>query len=128
MVIEKQSYLQRAGLYLGIIGTVSVLFFVLIFLEDWTRRFSFILILIPLPIIFLYIARKFQFIGGLLLVILGIALFIFDLYNYPGNPGQIAGMGSGYTIVFVSLPLITSGTLFIIYRIKNRRSAIDNKK
>jgi hypothetical protein len=116
-----KSYLPRAGLYFGIIGMVSLLFFVLIFLEDWTHRYSYLWFFVPLPVIFLYIARKFQFIGGLLLVMLGIAIFIFDIYSQPGIVGQIAGKGLGYTIVFVSLPLIISGCSFILHWWKSRK-------
>jgi hypothetical protein len=106
--------LPRIGLYFGIIGTIALLFFSLIFLEDLKNRYAFMCFLIPIPIILLSITRKFQFIGGLLLVVLGITVFIFDIYNSPVNTGQIAGGGLGFTIGFVSLPFIISGILFIV--------------
>jgi hypothetical protein len=118
-----KSYLPKAGLYLGIIGTVSLLFFTLIYSEDWTHRYTWLWCAVPMPVIFLIIARKYQFVGGLLLIILGIAIFIFDVFAYPGTPGQIAGKGQGYTIGFVSLPLIISGCSFILHRWKYRKSA-----
>jgi hypothetical protein len=115
------SYLPKAGLYLGIIGTVSLLFFAVIFLEDWTHRYTWMWFLVPVPVVFLFVAGKLHFIGGLLLVILGIAVIIFDINNSPGNPWPIAGKGLGYTIVFVSIPLILSGVSYIFYNFKLRR-------
>jgi len=114
---HQRSYLPRVGLYFGILGTISLLFFVLIFQEDWMHRYSYMIALVPIPIIFLFIARKKPLVGGLLLVALGVVILILDIIFSAGHPGQIAGRGLGYTIVFVSLPLIVSGVLFILYRI-----------
>jgi len=116
-----KSYLPRAGLYFGIIGTVSIVFFVLIFLKDWMDRFSYIPVLIPMVICFIYIAKKLPGIGGLLLVILGVGISIFNMYYTSGSPGQIAGKGLGNTMVFVSLPLVISGFLYISYWWKYRK-------
>jgi hypothetical protein len=66
----------------------------------------------------LVIAAKFRFTGGILMVLLAIAVTVFDIYAFPGNPGQIAGRGIGYTVIFVSLPLLLSGLFYIIYRCK----------
>jgi hypothetical protein len=115
---QVRSYLPKAGLYLGIIGAVSLLFFNLIFQEDWMQRFTWLWFIVPLPIVFLFVANKFRFTGGLLMVLLSIAVTVFDIYAFPGNPGQIAGRGIGYTIVFVSLPLLLSGLMYIIYRFR----------
>jgi uncharacterized membrane protein YhdT len=75
---------------------------------------------VPLPVIFLIIAAKFRFTAGLLMVILSIAIAVFDIFAYPGNPGQVAGRGIGYTIAFVSLPLLLSGLCYIVYRFRFR--------
>ncbi|MDD4923627.1 MAG: hypothetical protein PHF74_02170 [Dehalococcoidales bacterium] len=115
---QAKSYLPKAALYFGIIGAVSLLFFNLIFQEDWTQRFTWLWFVVPLPVIFLIIAGKFRFIGGLLMVLLAISITFFDIFAFPGNPGQIAGRGIGYTIAFVSLPLLLSGLFYIIYHCK----------
>ena len=44
----------------------------------------------------------------------GIGVFFIDAGLKIGIVGQIAGIGLGYTIVFVSIPLIISGVLFIL--------------
>ena len=115
---QVKSYLPKAALYLGIIGAVSLLFFNLIFQEDWMRRFTWLWFVVPLPVIFLVIAAKFRFTGGILMILLAVAITVFDIFAFPGNPGQIAGRGIGYTIAFVSLPLLLSGLFYIIYRCK----------
>jgi len=114
-----KSYLLKAGFYFAIIGSVSLLFFNLIFQEDWTQRFTWLWFIVPLPVVFLIIARRFPFIAGLLMVILGIAVSIFDIFAHSASPGQIAGRGLVYTILFVSLPLVASGISFILYRWKS---------
>ncbi len=113
-----KSYLPKAALYFGIIGAVSLLFFNLIFQEDWMQRFTWLWFIVPLPVIFLIIAVKFRFTGGLLMVLLAVAVTIFDVFAFSGNPGQIAGRGIGYTVIFVSLPLLLSGLFYITYRFK----------
>lgn len=115
---QVRSYLPKAGLYLGITGAVSLLFFNLIFQEDWMQRFTWLWFAVPLPVVFLLVASKFRFTGGLLMVMLAIAVTIFDIYAFPGNPGQVAGRGIGYTIAFVSLPLLLSGLMYIVYRFR----------
>lgn len=113
-----KSYLPKAALYLGIIGAVSLLFFNLIFQEDWTQRFTWLWFMVPLPVIFLVIANKFRFSGGLLMVLLAIAIIVIDVLLSPGHPGQVAGRGVAYTVIFVSLPLLLSGLFYIIYRFR----------
>jgi hypothetical protein len=115
---QVNSYLPRAALYFGIIGAVSLLFFNLIFQEDWMQRFTWLWFMVPLPVIFLIIAEKFRFTGGISMILLAIAVTIFDIFYFPGNPGQIAGRGIVYTIIFVSLPLLLSGLFNIIYRLR----------
>jgi hypothetical protein len=117
---SRLSYLPRAGLYIGIVGAVNFIVFVLFYLEDWTHRFSFMVALIPIPFISLFLARKKLFIGGVLLIALGVAALLIDINLSIGIVGQIAGVGLGhtvglgYTIIFVSLPLLVSGILFLL--------------
>ena len=113
-----KSYLPKAALYFGIIGAVSLLFFILIFQEDWMQRYTWLWFIVPLPVISLLVACKFRLAGGILMILLAIAITIFDIFSSPGNPGQIAGKGIGYTVFFVSLPLLLSGLFHIIYRLK----------
>ncbi len=93
--------------------------FILIFRADWTDRFRYLSYLIPLPVIFLLAAKRFPFISGFMLIVLGIGAAIFDVYFSPGNPGQIAGRGLGYTWIFVTLPLVISGVFYLILWWKN---------
>ena len=48
-----------------------------------------------------------------------IAITIFGIFAFPGNPEQIAGKGIGYTIAFVSFPLFLSGLFNIVYCFKS---------
>lgn len=130
MGIDKQqgSYLPRAGLYLGIIGIVCLLFFVLIFQEDWMRRFSPMIALIPISLIALLILKRLPLVGGSLLVALGITALILDILFSAGHPGEIAGRGLGLTLVFVSIPLVASGVLFILSGRKRRKSTKRNSQ
>ncbi len=115
---QVRSYLPKAALYFGIIGAISFLFFNLIFQEDWTQRFVWLWFMVPLPVVFLIVANKLRFSGGLLMVLLAIAITVIDILISPGYPGQVAGRGIVYTIVFVSLPLLLSGLFYIIYRFR----------
>jgi len=125
---SQPSYLPRAGLYTGIIGAVSFILFILFYLEDWTYRFTLMIALIPVPFISLLLAWKKPFIGGTLLIASGIAAIIIDVNVSLGIVGQVAGIGFehnvilGYTIVFVSLPLIVSGVLFLLSWRKQRQA------
>jgi hypothetical protein len=114
------AYLPRAGLYIGIIGAVGFIVFASFYLKDYTHRFPFMAALIPVPFIALLIARKLPLIGGLLLAALSVAAFILNV-NFPiGIIGQVAGIGQnhsvaiGYTVIFVFLPLLASGVLFLL--------------
>ena len=115
---QSRSYLPKAALWFGIIGAVSLLFFNLIFQEDWTQRYVWLWFVVPLPVVFLIVAKKYRFSGGLLMVLLAIAVTVIDILISPGHPGQVAGKGVVYTIIFVSLPLLLSGLLYIIYRFR----------
>ena len=118
---QQGSYLPRAGLYLGILGCVTLLVFILVFQEDWTHRFPLMIAMIPVSLIALLMLRRLPLVGGSLLVALGIAALILDILFSAGHPGQIAGQGLGYTVVFVFLPLVASGILFILSARKRRK-------
>jgi len=120
---QRGSYLPRAGLYLGILGCVSLLVFVLIFQEDWTHRYPLMIALIPISLVTLLILKRLPLAGGSLLIALGIATLVLDVLFYPGYPGQIAGRGLGYTVAFITVPLVASGTLFILWAKKRRKPA-----
>ena len=115
---QQGSYLPRVGLYLGILGVVSLLAFVLIFQEDWVGRFHLMMAMIPISLIALLILKRLPLAGGSLLIALGIAALVLDILFYPGHPAYIAGRGLGFTVVFVSIPLIASGVLFLLWRSK----------
>ena len=55
---KRDSFLTRVGMYLGIIGTVSLLVFVLIFQQDWLHRYTLMIVLIPLALIALLILKR----------------------------------------------------------------------
>ena len=61
---KRDSFLTRVGMYLGIIGTVSLLVFVLIFQQDWLHRYTLMIVLIPLALIALSILKRLPLAGG----------------------------------------------------------------
>jgi hypothetical protein len=120
---QQGSYFPRAGLYLGILGGVSLLVFVLIFQEDWVNRYYLMIAMVPLFLVALLVLKRLPLLSGSLLVALGVAALILDILFNVGYPGQVAGRGLGFTVVFVSIPLIASGILFLLSGIKRRKSA-----
>jgi hypothetical protein len=111
---------RDAGLHFGIVGTLAFTVFVLIFRQDWTDQYRYLSYVLPVPVIALLLTRRFAWLGGLLLVGVGIGAALFDARYSPGHPGQITGRGLGYTLVFVSLPLIVSGIFYCLSRRKDR--------
>ena len=103
--MKSKNALKDASLHFGIIGVLAFMVWILIFQQDWTERYQYLIYLLPAPIIFMFAARKFPLPGGFLLIGLGMGVGIFDAFFSPGHPGQIAGMGLGYTIIFVTFPL-----------------------
>jgi hypothetical protein len=118
---SRQSYPSRAGLYLGILGAVNFATFVLIYQQDYFGRFGFMLALIPIPFVCLFLAWKKPFIGGVLLIALGVAVFLIDINFTVGIVGKLAGLGLGFTLVFVTLPLLASGVLFLLSKRKSKK-------
>ena len=116
----QSSYLPRAGLYLGILGVISLLVFVLIFQEDWMHRYPLMIAMIPISLIALFLIKRLPLASGSLLIALGVATLILDILFSPHTPGEITGRGVGYTSFFVSIPLVVSGTLFLLQRRKHR--------
>jgi prolipoprotein diacylglyceryltransferase len=69
-------------------------------------------------LIFLLIAWKWELVGGIILVVLGIVWTIFVFYiNYKrtGSPGK-----SFFVVLTLGLPLILAGILFIVSHYKNK--------
>ena len=124
----QSDYLPRAGMFIGLVGAVCFLMEMLTFQLDWVGRYGFMLYLIPTPFISLMLARKWPYIGGALLIILGIAaiafFFIFPVgivWNQIGVWNEL-GLETIYTVVLVTLPLVISGTIFLIAeRLRKRR-------
>jgi hypothetical protein len=112
--MKTKNAFSDASLHFGIIGVLAFMVWVLIFLQDWSERYPYLIYLLPLPVIFLLIARKFRLPGGLLLIVLGLGAAVFDVLFSPGHPGKIAGVGLGYTILFVALPLVISGLFSLL--------------
>ena len=79
--------------------------------EDWTpveQTIGFFMQLIPFLImsIVLYIAWKWEFIGGIIYIILGIVIIAFTILSRPERL---------YNSFFLSGPLFFVGVLFIIH-------------
>jgi len=109
--LNAQNAFKDARLHTGIIGSLAFVVFILIFQKDWTDKYQYLIFLLPLPVFSLLIARKYPLPGGLLLIGLGIGAAIFDGFFSPALPGQIAGSGLWYSLIFVSIPLTISGVL-----------------
>ena len=114
MPAKQDSYLPKAGLYLAIVGAVSLLVFVLIFQEDWMHRYPAMIAMVPVSIIALLLIKRLPLASGVLLMALGIAALVLDILFSTHPPGEITGRGIGYTLVFVSIPLVVSGILFLL--------------
>ena len=123
IINSQRSYLPRAGMFIGLFGAISFLVFIANYTLDWSSRYNFMLFLIPLPVASLFIAWKKPFIGGALLIALGVIAVLLDINITIGVVGYIAGLGLGYTLFFVTLPLITSGVFFIVSGRERRRQS-----
>jgi hypothetical protein len=108
-------YLPRAGMLIGLVGAIAFMVFTANFTLDWIGRYNLMLFLIPLPFISLLVAWKRPFIGGILLIVVAILAVLLDINITIGMLGYISGIGLGYTLVFVALPLLISGTLYLIW-------------
>jgi hypothetical protein len=125
--LDQTSYLSRVGMLIGLVGAICFGVAMLTFQLDWVGKYGFMLFLIPVPFISIMFARKWSFIGGTLLIILGIATVLLYLifpigivWNKVGVWNEL-GLETIYTVVFVTLPLVISGILFIISkRLKKR--------
>jgi hypothetical protein len=118
--LKTQQAFKDTGLYWGIIGALSFVVFIQIFEKDWTHRYRYLNYLMPLPLISLLIAKRLPLPGGLLLIATGIGAAVFDAFFSPGYPGQVAGRGFGYTLFFVTMPLVLSGYFYLIHWWKSR--------
>ncbi|MFC2026923.1 DUF4405 domain-containing protein [Chloroflexota bacterium] len=111
---SRQSYLTRVGKFIGLVGAISFLVFAALHQLNYSGGHLFMLFLIPLPFIMLFISSKRLLFGGILLSAFSLIVIPLNIYFAIGTSGYIPGLQLGYTIVFVSLPLMVSGVLFII--------------
>jgi len=111
---KTQSPISRIGTFVGLFGGISLTVFIAIFMLDWVGRYDLLLILVPFPFITLFLAQKKPIIGGILLIVFGIFADVLDIYATIGVVGYISGLGLGYTLFFVTFPLITSGMLSLL--------------
>ena len=98
-----------AGIFCAVI--CFILAFGVFLEEDWTpveQTIGFFMQLIPFLImsIVLYIAWKWEFIGGIIYIILGIVIIAFTILSRPERL---------YNSFFLSGPLFFVGVLFIIH-------------
>ncbi len=126
----KSYYLSRIGVYIGLIGAIGFLVAMLTFQLDWANKYNFMLYFIPIPFILLILARRYPLIGGITLIILGMETIMLYLIFPIGIRWNLIGVWNKlgaetiYTIVFVTLPLIASGILYLVSWIKNKRKII----
>jgi len=124
---NKQDYLQRVGMLIGLVGSIGFLVSMFTFQLDWNNRYGFMLYFIPVPFILLILARKWSLIGGSLLIILGIMsivmYFIFPIGIVWNQIGvwNVLGWETVYTLVFVTLPLLSAGILILLSAILNNK-------
>ena len=118
--VKQSSYLPRAGMLIGVVGAVCFLVAMFTFQLDQASRYVFMLYLIPIPFICLILAKKYPVICGALLILLGMVaiafFFVFPVrivWNQIGVWNALS-WETGYTIALVTMPLVTSGTLFIL--------------
>jgi len=110
---KRPIYLTRVGIFIGLIGAISFLVLITLHQLDHSGSYASMLWLIPLPIIILLGSGKSSFFSGLSLLALGCFSITLNIYFPIGTPGYIPGLQLGYTIIFVTLPLMISGIIFI---------------
>ena len=109
---------------------ILAIFFVSLFAADafdhgdniWQKLGAFLMHLIPSFILlaFLIVAWKWELVGGIIFVIIGLAFspFVF-MHNYKMNDS--IGMGLGIIMV-ITFPFIVVGILFIVSHYMKKRS------
>ncbi len=115
-----------------IVGILAILF-VSMFAADafapgltiWKQLGAFFMHLIPsfILITFLVIAWKWEYVGGMIFIILGLALspVVFSI-NYKMNHSMWMSMG---IILMITLPFVFVGILFLIsHRLKKKNTRI----
>ncbi|MFC1875282.1 hypothetical protein ACFLY3_03965 [Chloroflexota bacterium] len=115
--LDRRYALKRAGLYIGFIASFTFMVFIANYQLDHLGRYTMMLLLIPLPFIFLFIGWKKPIIGGILLIIIGTVSIFMETNVTIGVAQYIPGRGFSYafsyTLFFVTLPLLASGVLFL---------------
>lgn len=111
-----------------VIGILAILFVSLFALDAfapnltvWQQIGAFIIHLIPsfVLVIFLLIAWKWEFVGGIIFIVIGLGLspFLF-FHNYRMNQSIWMSLG---IISVITLPLVIVGILFIISHFRKRK-------
>lgn len=116
------SYLPRAGFFIGFMGAISFLVFMIVYQQlDQAGRYDYMLYLIPVPFVLLLLAWKQHYIGGGFLILLGISTIFVNLNNPLGMHDYKFNAGLGYMLVCVTIPLFISGCLYILSGLKNKQ-------
>ncbi len=120
---SEPSYLSRAGFFVGFVGAVYFLTFMVVYQQlDQAGRYDYMLYLIPIPFVFLLLAWKQSYIGGGFLIILSVATIFLSLNNPLGMHDYKFNAGLSYMLVCVTIPIYISGFLYILSGLKNRRN------
>jgi hypothetical protein len=75
----------------------------------------------PVSIIALLLTKKLPLVSGLLFISLGTSTIVLGILYKVWHPGYVAGLGIGYNVIFVSLPLIFSGVIFSYLGISHQK-------
>ncbi|MDD4924102.1 MAG: DUF4405 domain-containing protein, partial [Dehalococcoidales bacterium] len=119
---NEPSYLPRAGFFIGLVGAISFLVFMVVYQQlDQAGRYDYMLYLIPIPFVFLLLAWKQSYIGGGLLILLSVATIFLSLNNPLGMHDYKFNAGLGYMLVCVTIPIFVSGCLYVLSGLKNRK-------
>ena len=125
--LKNPDYLNRLGALIGIVGAVGFTVAMATFQLDETNKYGFALFLIPIPFISIIFAKKWPFVNGGVLIILSIMsiamYFIFPIGIVWNQIGvwNVLGWETIYTLVFVTLPLLSAGILILLSAILNKK-------
>ena len=123
---KKQKFLYWLPRILCIIAILFISLFALDAFQPnltiWQQIGAFLIHLIPSFILltFLLIAWKWEYIGGIIFIVIGLGLspFIFK-HNYDMNHSVWMSLG---VILTITIPFVIVGILFIISHFKNKKA------
>jgi hypothetical protein len=120
--LDKKNTFHRIALYIGFIASFPFMVFIVNYQLDQLHRYTLLLLLIPLPFIFLFFGTKKPVITGILFIIVGVISIYMESNIVITTTRYIPGRGFFhsfyYTLFFVTLPLIAAGISYIISAIK----------